>query len=176
MFLHRFFFFTIPFVLLLLSCNKQQEEPGFDLIIRKDFEISAGLGPFVVHHFYLNNVASPYGATLISQNKTDADISGITNTTGELASIFGDGQLDYIHRISVRVFPEGQPNNYIEVAYRDPTPLSIGTSLGLVPSLANVHDIIKQDRFGIDIAIEMRNGTQEIVPVRLDMKFRVAVK
>ncbi len=168
------FFQIVGIVLLMsnLSCQKDDLGPGFDLLFRRDFEIQAGLGVFVVHHFYLNNISSTYQATLQAQGLTDADVKNISNSSGELIATFGDGRLDFISRISVRVFPEGEPDKYVEVAYRDPAPLNNGTLIGLVPSLANVKHIIRENRFGIDVAIETRNITTESIPVTLNLKFR----
>jgi hypothetical protein len=165
-------FLVLALLSLGLGCKKDDLGPGTEILYRKDFQIQAGLGTFVVHHFYLNNVASNYAATLTAENLTDAQITAVTNISGELSTVFGDGNLDFVHRISVRVFPEGEPFNYIEVAYRDPTPLTIGTNLGLIPSLADAKSILRKDRFGIDIAIETRNLTSETIPVRIDLKFK----
>jgi hypothetical protein len=155
-----------------LSCKKEEEGPGFDMLYRRDFELQAGLGVFVVHHFYLNNVSSIYQSTLAAQGLTDADVESISNVSGEISATFGDARLDFISRISIRVYPEGEPNNYIEVSYRDPAPLNSGPTIGLIPSLADVKDLLKLNRFSIDVAIETRAITTETIPVRLDLKFR----
>jgi hypothetical protein len=163
-------------LLCTLACNKDSVGPGVDLLYRRDFEIQTGIGPFVVHHYYLNNISSTYLQTITNQSLTDTDIKSVTNTTGEFTAIFGDARLDFITRISVRISPVGKPDEYIEVAYRDPAPLNSGTTLGLVPSLADVRSIMREDRFNVDIALETRQITTENIPVRLDLKFRAEYK
>lgn len=154
-----------------LTCKKD-ERRGVDILFRRDFEIQAGIGPFVVHHYYLNNIPSTYKAVLQANSLQDSMITNIFNSNGELSTIFGDTDLNFITRISIRIFEEGNPGNYIEVAYRDPAPNNSNATLGLVPSLADVKSFITKDRFGIDVAVEVRNITTENVPVRLDLKFK----
>jgi hypothetical protein len=165
-----FWFFLMVFS--TLSCKKDAVGPGFEMLYRRDFEIQAGLSPFVVHHYYLNNLSSSYISSLTAQGMTNESIKKVNNITGELSAIFGDEKLDFISRISVRVYKEGKQNEYTEIAYRDPAPISIGATLGLVPSLANVKETMQESRFGIDVAIETRYITTATVPVRLDLKMR----
>jgi hypothetical protein len=157
---------------MLLSCGKDNDGPGINMQFRQDFEIPAGIGVFVVHHFMIPNVTSSYTQLLAQNNKTDADIREIKNISGELSSIFGDGTFEMIQRISVRAYPQGAENDYIEVAYRDPAPFETRNTLGLIPSLADVKPLLKQDRFSFDVVIELRNNTSENIPVSLNLLFK----
>ena len=159
-------------LLMLFSCSKDNDGPGITMQFRQDFEIQAGLGVFVVHHFRIPNIPSNYSQLLADNNKTDTDIKEIKNISGELSSIFGDGTFEMIQRISVRVYPQGDENDYIEVAYRDPAPFETRNALGLIPSLANVKPLLTQDRFSIDVVIELPNNTVENIPVRLNLLFK----
>jgi hypothetical protein len=169
--MHKYLLFSL-FTVLIVACKKDNTGPAVDMLYRRDFEIQAGLNPLVKHHFYLNNMSSKYLPSLQSASLSDSSIIQVANATGELSAIFGDAKLDFISRISVRIFEEGKPNEYIEVAYRDPAPNNSGATLGLIPTLANVKDIMRKDRFGIDIALETRNITTQTIPVRLDLKFK----
>jgi hypothetical protein len=169
--MYRYLFFSL-LALLTITCKKDNTGPAVDMIYRRDFEIQAGLNPLVSHHFYLNNNASKYLPSIQAANIQDSSVIQVTNATGELSAIFGDAKLDFISRISVRIFEEGKPNQYIEVAYRDPAPINSGATLGLIPTLANVKNIMRKDRFGIDIVIETRAITTETIPARIDLKFK----
>jgi len=165
-------YIVVACCLVSISCHKN-EGPGrgVDLPYRQTFEIPAGIGVFDVHHFYISGISTKYNATLGLANITDADVTKVTTLEGTIAGIFGDANLDFIDRISIRVF-ETDPNNYLEIAYRDPSPVDPGNFIGLIPSLSNSKEFFSKDKFSLDIVVWLRKTTQETTPVSLDFKMR----
>jgi hypothetical protein len=159
--------------LIGLSCNKEDGiAPGFDMMFQRDFQIPAGIGVFDVHHFQLKNIPSNWQEYLDKHGKTDADISGIITSQASLSGQYGDVDLSVIDRIFFRVYDESNPNDYLEIAYRDPTPLDSGNGLPLIPSLANSKRFFTNPRFAVDVVIYLRRTTQEISDVRLNLTMR----
>ncbi len=159
--------------LLGFSCQKDNNvPPGYDMVFQQPFTIPAGIGIFDVHHFQIRKIPSNWGQYLDQHGKTDADISGVITSHASLGGIFGDADLSVIDRISVRVYDESNPNDYLEIAYRDPTPLDSGNVLPMVPSLADSKRFFSATRFSADVVIWLRRTTTEISEVRLDLTMR----
>ena len=168
---YSFFFFVLLFS-LFLSCNKSDDPGrGVDLVFRKQFEIPAGLGVFDVHHFYLRDVPTHFASTLALANITADQVARVTTTEGNLSGVFGDANLDFIDRVSVRVYTN-DPADYLEVGYRDPAPIDPGNAMGLIPSLADSKEFISAATVNFDVVFWLRRTTTEVSPVQLDMTLR----
>lgn len=155
------------------SCNKNDDQtPGFDLIYQREFVIPAGIGAFDVHHFQLKNISSRYQQSLEQQGKTDADITGVLTSQSTLSGIFGDGDYAFIERASLRIYNESDPTDYVEIAYRDPTPLDPGNTLPLIPSLADAKRFIKEPLFSLDLVLQLRYTTQVETETRLNLQMK----
>lgn len=166
-----YFLLSTAAVLAGWSCNKNDDRaPGFDLIYQQDFVIPAGIGVFDVHHFQIHNIPTRYQQSLDQQGKTDADITGIQTVQATLSGVFGDADYAVVDQVSVRVFDPDAPNDYIEIAYRYPTPLDPGNSLPLIPTLADSKRFFKSSRVSLDIAIWLRSTTQTEIESRLNLQ------
>jgi len=166
-------YMLLPLLLLSASCKKKEDtRPGFDLQYQTQFDIPAGLGPFVVHHFYLKNIPTRFEQTLLQNGKLKEDIAAILTTQANLSGIFGDADFAFIEQISVKVYNETDPIGAIEAAYRFPVPLDPGNNLPLIPSLADLKDILEEPRFSLDVALWLRKTTQIETSVRLDLQFK----
>lgn len=160
-------------VLTGLSCNKDNDQvPGFDLLYQQDFVIPAGIGVFDVHHFQIRNISSRYLQTLDQQGKTDADVTGVLTAQAALNGVFGDADYSFIDKISLRIYNESDPTDYVEIAYRDPTPLEPGSSLPLIPSLADAKRFIKDPLFSLDVVLWLRKTTQVETETRLNLQMK----
>jgi hypothetical protein len=158
--------------MLLAGCREEGPGPGVDLVYRHTFDIPAGIGVFDVHHFYIENFQTRYEGTLDQSGKTPADIAKIITIEGALSGQFGDVDLRFIDRISVRAYPDNDPTNFIEIAYRDPTPAEPGNTIALIPSLSDSKEFFEQERVSLDIVLFLRQTTQEVSSVQLDLKMR----
>ena len=158
---------------LWLGCNKSEENGlGFDVLLERQFSIQPGIGPLVVHHFYLENVPTNFQQYLHQAGKQPEDITKVLTSRASLDAIYDEHKLDFIDRISIRLYDERTPNDYIEIAYRDPAPLDPGSSMGLIPSLADSKRMIELDRVSIDVAMELRKTTPDEIPVKLSLLLR----
>jgi hypothetical protein len=167
-------FFLGLAALSALHCKKDDDlGRGVDLVYRRNLEIPAGLGVFDVHHFYINNIPTNYTGTLDLAGVNPADVTKILTTQGTLTGTFGDANLDFIDRVSLRVFKD-DPNNYLEIGYRDPAPVDPGNTMGLIPSLADSKGFFSEDRVSLDVVIWLRRTTNESTPLQLDLTLRAA--
>lgn len=164
---------TVMLCLVGLSCKKEDSQPpGFDMAFQRDFSIPAGISAFDVHHFQLKNIPSNWEQYLLQHGKTDADIARVINAEASLGGIFGDVDLSVIDRISVRVYDSANPNDYVEIAYRDPAPIDSGNVLPLIPSLADAKRFFTDPRLSIDVVVWLRRTTLDQSDVRLNLTMR----
>lgn len=140
----------------LLACNKETLKPGFEIPFVAELTIPPGLNPFDTHYFIINNLTSRYDALLQQNGVTDADISGIATQQAGVFGIFGDENFDFVQEASLRVFPESNPDDWIEIAYRLPVPLNPGSRLDLIPSLADSKRILQMPRFSAALMLRLR--------------------
>ena len=170
---NKIFLFLLSVVVLGASCKKDDDQvPGFDMLYQQDFTIPAGIGGFDVHHFQITNIPTRYQQSLDQQGKTDADITGILTAQAIVGGIFGDADLSFVEQVSLRVFDESNPNDYVEIAYRQPVPLDPGNTLPLIPSLADTKRFFKNSRVSFDVVFWLRNTTQDETPVRLSLQMK----
>lgn len=167
--------FALPLLLAaltVLSCKKDEQAPGFDLLYQQDFVLPAGIGVFDVHHFQIQNISSRYQQGLDQNGKTDADITGVLTAQAVLSGVYSDASFDMIDKISLRVYDAADPTDYVEIAYRDPAPLDPGNTLPLIPSLADTKRFFNKPRFSIDVVIWLRNTTQLETETRLTLQMK----
>lgn len=158
-----------------VSCNKEDDlAQGYDLVFQRDFSIPAGIGIFDVHHFQLKNIPSNWEQYLTQHNKKNEDISKVITAEASVGGVFGDVDMSVVDRISLRVYDESNPNDYVEIAYRDPAPLDSGNQLAMIPSLADSKRFFENSRFSVDVVIWLRRTTQDQSDVRLNLKMRAA--
>jgi hypothetical protein len=156
-----------------ISCKKDNElAPGFDLFYQQDFSIPAGIGNFDVHHFRLKNIPTNWEQLLGQHGKTAEDITGVITSEASLVGVFGDADFSIVDRIFFRVFDNANPNDYLEIAYRDPTPIESNNVLPLIPSLADSKRFFTDPRFSVDVVIYLRGITQDQYDVRLSLTMR----
>jgi hypothetical protein len=167
--------FTLALLCLvgLTQCNKEEIFTKYaNLVYRQYFDIPAGVGIFDVHHFYINQIPTKYLTSLTQSGLQKNEVTKVLMSEGSISSLFGDGDLSFVDRISIRAYADGDPTNYIEIAYRDPSPVDPGTSIGLIPSLASAQEFFQADFVNIDVVIYLRETTTESVNMQLDLTMR----
>lgn len=169
----KIYFFLICTALVGISCNKDNDQvPGFDLVYQEDFILPAGISTFDVHHFQIKNIPTRYQQNLDQQGKTDADIKSVLTAQAVLSGVYNDANFDIVDQVSVRVFDAADPTDYVEIAYRYPTPLEPGNTLPLIPSLADTKRFFKNPRFSLDVVIWLRTTTQFETETRLSLQMK----
>ena len=164
--------FIAGIFLLLCSCNKEDNSPGFDMLFQQEFTIPAGIGGVSTHHFYLKNLPTRYESLRTQYGKTDTDVVRIITAKAAITGIFGDADFSIVEEATLRVYKESDPNGFIEVAYRYPTPIDPSNTLELIPGLADSKKIMSENQFSIDLALRLRNPTPDEIPTRLTLQFK----
>lgn len=174
----RLSFLLFLFLLAGFSCKKDEGPellPGFDMLYQQEFIIPAGISEFEVHHFQFENMTTRYEQYLSQHKKTDADITGVLTGKAAITGIYGDADLSFIDQVSIRVYDEATPNDYVEIAYRYPVPLDPGNNLPIIPSLADVKRFFKQSRVSVDVVLWLRQPTLQESEVRFDLQMKATL-
>ncbi len=165
--------FIILLALVGLSCHKDDGlAPGFDMVFQREFTIPVGIGQLDVHHFQLKNIPSNWQQSLDLHGKTAEEITGVITAQASIGGVYGDVDLSVVEKIFFRIYEESNPNDYVEIAYREPAPLNSGNILPLIPSLADSKRFFTNPRFSVDVVIYLRQITQDDSVVRLDLTMR----
>lgn len=167
----------ISFVSLFGSCKKD-DPPLFTIPIQNViFSVDPTMQPPYTYYVPVNSVMTNAMTLINAQGIDTSEIKSIRPGKASLVALFGQGDLDFLDAVSVRLCPIGTnvENCGQEVYYRDPVPFNTGLDLDLVPSNVNdVRDFVYPDRINIQVKLErLRNFPQNTFDVRLDMEFQV---
>jgi hypothetical protein len=156
---------------MLLGCRKDQRVEVFELPQVIDFTIDPGLNTFDTYFFPFSPIPSSFQSRLEDFNLEANEIISVEPKSGSLSSIFGDENLEFIERISLRLFKVQEPTFNREIFYFDPVPFKKATTLRPFPGLSNVKEIVENTFYGIELRLDFR-----FVPQRsIDMRFEFSL-
>jgi hypothetical protein len=158
---------------MLLACNKDNRTELFELNYFVDFNIVPGLNTFDTHFYVVEPLSTFFDEKLLTSGYTADQVIAIEAKDAFLSSVFGDQDLEYIHRISVFIFDPFNPSDRTEFFYLDPTPFRSETAWRLFPGIADISEWIERDYFGIEIRLNFREVTPTFTPMRLEFDLRV---
>ncbi len=141
------------------------------------FSVDPTMQPPFTYYIPVNSVMTNAMNLIDAFGIDTSEIKSIRPGKARLVALFGQGDLDFIDAVSVRLCPIGtnKENCGQEVFYRDPVPFNTGLDLDLVPSNVNdVRNFVIPDRINIQVKLErLRNFPQNTFDIRLDMEFEV---
>lgn len=156
---------------LFMGCKKDPVN-RFDMIYPElYFTIPAGLDPFRIHFIEIRDIPFNKQFYFNQQGVSNPEAVVIQPKSARISSIFGDFDYDFIDRISILIADAERPDHYFEVYFRDPLPLRVGPFLDLIPTLLDIHQIVKSDRFNLRLRIQLRATTPAFIESRLDYIF-----
>ena len=138
--------------------------------------------------FVRERIFQPLGMTSSRYDSTEAivprrargytrdDVDAIVPQSAVLRGIFQDVDLDFIHRVSVRVFDPFDPNDNLEFFYLDPVPFRGKTAIQLFPGIADVTAWFEAPYFGVETRLDYRQVTPTLITMRLEFTMRVLGK
>lgn len=161
---------------MAMSCNKDNREELVELNYSVDFEIQPGLNTFDTHFFVISPLNSQFDTRLASSGHTKDEVGAVEPKEGNLASVFKDVNLDFIHKVSVYIFDPFNPADKIEFFYLDPIPYKSKTVIHLFPGIANLYDWIDRGFFGVEVRLNFRDITPALTQMRLEFDLRTMSK
>ncbi len=157
------------FCIVLFTDCKKDEDILFTMQYTDQFVIPAGINPFDVHYFRLENI--PVGNYFSDNNVTANDMEAINPQEAQINAIFsGISDYDFIRDISIRMYTEDE-NNFKEIFFRDEVPLNAGENVGIIPTLVDVRPLLQNTRFNLLVRLELRTPPQSTLETRLNFSF-----
>jgi hypothetical protein len=165
-------------LLFLLGCKKETEPPRTRINVGNlKFSIDPSVQPPFTYYLPINDVALNAFAQLDAAGIDTANIKNILPGRATLTALFGNGNLDFIEAVSIRLCLLGDnvENCGQEAFYRDPTPFNVGAELELGGSAVNdIRAYVLQKKINVQVKLErLRNVPEGSFEVVLAMEFEV---
>lgn len=164
--------------LFFLGCKKETEPPRARLTVgNMKFSVNPSVQPPFTYYIPINGVNLNFLAQLDASGIDTASIKNITPSRATLTAQFGNGNLDFIEAVSIRLCLLGDnvENCGQEAFYRDPTPFDIGAELELGGSAVNdIRNYVLQKQINVQVKFEsLREVPQGSFDVVVEMEFEV---
>lgn len=159
---------------LLVGCTKDSRVALFELFYpNNNFTIQAGLGGFFPIEKEWNQIQTNF-TFFLNQSGVEEDlITGIRPVSARLTS--NDPSLDFffVEEVSVRICDVEEENciDADEAFYIDRLQGRANDVIELLPTLVDFKDLIKGNRFKLELIFFLSANTPYNLPGRLDMTF-----
>lgn len=158
--------------ILIISGSCRKDEPGFNMTYLGQINIPAGLDPFTLHTFTVQNIPADTLAYFSTNGVTSARILKINPYSFRMVPIYSGADYRFIELVSVIIVSPDNPDVRQEVYFRDNIPLNIGDLLDVYPNLPDIKPFIMRNRFNIEIVLRLRDISPQTIETHLDFTFR----
>ncbi len=159
---------------LFSSCNKDNRQ-RYEQRLNIQVDIPSGLNLIETHAFIINDIPSFYKTSLNINGYQEADVDEILASEGAFNLIFNNGGLNFIEKISIRIYEKSNPLSYREMYYFDFVPLNEDASINLFPGIANLQKYIENDNFSLEVRLKFRSYVPPGTRLSLDFGYNVFI-
>ena len=168
------YFVGLVLLFAVLSCKKQ--EPGFEMLYQKRFDLPIGLSPSSSHNFKFNDIASDTATFFNLHSATASQVTRIIPQSMSLRALIPSGEssrYNFIARVEVWISDPRRPNLGEQIAFfRNDVPLDTGTQLDLIPNDIDVRPfLLNGSRYSIRINVELRDFSQKTIETEWNASF-----
>lgn len=157
-----------------IGCTKDDIPSAFTITTTVDVAIEPGLTTLNSHHYQILNIPTNYDQLLAASGYTAEQITGIQPARARLVSVFSSGSYAFLQDVEISVFDNTDPDFMILSFYRDNIPNDTGTELDLIPSLANVENLLSSATYSVDLNLKrLRFSSPQAIETRLEIDFNV---
>ena len=140
--------------------------------LEENFIIPAGLNVIDGHHILLKNIPTNY-ANLVQNAKAPANATiSLLPDHAFLRDLFGGEDLDFIEKVSLRIYTNNNPTDRPEAFYQETIPLDIHSQLTLFPTTFEAAPFLNGAEVNVDIGFIFRRSPSTNVNLNLQMDFR----
>ena len=158
--------------MLSLGCNKDSRD-RVSGSINAEFDIPNGLNTIETHVFVIKDVSSFFESTLAQSGRSIDDIDEVLSAKGDLVFPFISGRIDFLDKVSIRIYNRIDPDNYKEMYYLDAIPLNANNPLKLFSTISNLQPILENDNFDMEVRLKFRSFTPPNPRIRLDFGYTI---
>ncbi len=161
--------------LLFSNCNSDDNVQGFEMNYFRDFEIFAGLNTFETHVFQLTNFNAELESFLTLNGLTRENVKEIIPKSFRITNTTGNITFEDLQRIRLFITKtDGTLER--EIAFFEPVPLSVGYQVDLVPTLAEVTEIIDSGDFHLELKLNYRTIPPQTIDARINFAFQAVTE
>lgn len=166
-------YITFLFIITLsFGCNKDTRD-RVEGSIDAEFDIPNGLNTIETHVFVIKDVASFFEQTLLQSGRSINDIDEVLSAKGDLVFPFISGSINFLDKVSIRIYNRFDPDNFKEMYYLDAVPLNANNPLKLFSTIANLQPILENESFDMEVRLRFRAFTPPNPRVRLDFGYTI---
>ena len=172
--MHRFI--LVLFTLIsVLGCNRDNRA-RVEQRLNVEFDIPAGLNTLETHIFVIRDINSFFESTLIGSGRSALDIDEINASTANMEFPFTSGNVNFLNRLSIRIFPSGRPDEFKEMYYLDFIPNNVKNPVNLFGTIADLTPILQNGKFDMEVRLNFRTFTQPNPNVRINFGYNMYFK
>lgn len=157
----------------MMSCKKDRRQQLLIMHEFVDFTIQPGLNNIDTHIYTFSPKFSTLQSRLAQAGYTLDDVVSIEGRRATLSGVFGDVDLDFIHRVSLLIYDPSNPQNRQEFFYMDPVPFKSKTEIDLFPGISNINEWLERDYFGLELRLNFRQISPSLIAMRLEYEVQV---
>ena len=156
---------------LFSGCTKNRDIL-FEVPVRLEFEIPAGLNPFDKHFQIIEDVPTNFEIIRKQFNVPDDQEITIRPGTAILTSTTGDVNFDFIEEFGIFLFKEDREDE-IDAFLTDQVPFNAGRNVLILPFDTDLTELVSQDKINFKIAFRLRATTPSFIQMAIEVVFTV---
>ncbi len=161
-----------PILFTLLSCRKE-EQILFEIPIRLNFEIAAGLNPFDRHFYKITNVGTNIQSLRNQFDVPEDRVLIIRPASAIFSSLHRDIDFDFIEEIGISVYQGLNQDDDTDVFLTDFVPINAGRHINILPFDADYADVLDHHSINFLVSLRVRAPTPVFFECNIDIKFTV---
>jgi len=165
------FLILASFGVLLNGCGKDTNKK-FTLRLDTNFDVPAGLNVLDAHYFIIRGLLTNY-SSIINKNTIPAGAQiRLEPERASLEDLFNQTDLDFIDKISVRIFTNDNPTDKPECFYLENIPLNVDNYMDLFPTSFDANPFLESPEINVEVKITLKrnSGSQSNLHLTLDFK------
>ncbi len=161
--------------LFFTDCNNDENVQGFEMTYFRSFEIFAGLNTFETHVFQLPNFNVELESYLTQNGLTRTDVKEVIPKAFRITNLTGNITFEDLQRVRLFITKtDGTLER--EIAFFEPIPANIGYQIDLVPTLAEVTEIMDSGDFHLELKLNYRSIPSQTVDARMNIIFQAVTE
>lgn len=159
------------FAFLSIQCSKDSDSK-FRMRLESNLEIPAGLNVLDGHHFLIKNIQTNYASLVNSANIPSHATVSLIPDHAFLRDIFGSEDLDFIEKVSLKIYTNNNPTDRPEAFYQESIPLDVNSELTLFPTTFEAAPFLNGAEVNVDIGFFFRRSPSSSINLNLQMEFK----
>ncbi len=165
------FLMSVLLIVLVSNSCRERQPILFELPIRLNFEVPAGLNPFERHFFTIRDVPTNLSNLRRQHNIDDNRALVIKPGSAVFSSIFQEVDFTFIEEIGISVYTGDDPDDDTDVFLTDFVPTNAGKNVNILPFDHDVADVLDVAEINFKVALRFRSPPPSFIEANIEVKF-----